>query len=94
MVYIFKETDNMKELSVSQAQKQFTSLLSELEVTTIIDKKSHIKKAVLMPYSLYEKLISNDRKQVIEEKVDLDQFVGLLSDKFKTDDKKYNAIIK
>ena len=59
-----------------------------------MDKKSHIKKAVLMPYSLYEKLISNDRKQVIEEKVDLDQFVGLLSDKFKTDDKKYNAIIK
>lgn len=33
----------MKELSVSQAQKQFTSLLSELEITTIIDKKSHKK---------------------------------------------------
>lgn len=84
----------MKELSVSQAQKQFTSLLSELEITTIIDKKSHIKKAVLMPYSLYEKLISKEHNQTLEEAIELDQFIGLLSDEFKTEDARYNAIIK
>jgi len=84
----------MKELSVSQAQKQFTSLLSEPEITIIIDKKSHIKKAVLMPYSLYEKLISKKESLVHKEKFELEQFVGLLSDDFKTDDAKYNAIIK
>ena len=86
----------MKELSVSQAQKQFTSLLSELEMTTIIDKKSHIKKAVLIPYSLYENLISINVNQTTEKQNDLelDQFVGLLSDEFKADDARYNAIIK
>ena len=84
----------MKELSVSQAQKQFTSLLSDLEITTIIDKKSHIKKAVLMPYSLYEKLVSKNENHSPKEKIELDQFVGLLSDEFKTEDARYNAIIK
>lgn len=84
----------MKELSVSEAQKQFTSLLVKPEMTTIVDKKSHIKKAVLMPYSLYEKLISNDKSQLVEETVELDQFVGLLSDEFSTDDARYNAIVK
>ena len=84
----------MKELSVSQAQKQFTSLISQLEITTIIDKKSHIKKAVLMSYSLYEKLVSHKESLVPDKKIELDQFVGLLSDEFKTDDERYNAIIK
>ncbi len=84
----------MKELSVSQAQKQFTSLLSDLEVTTIIDKKSHIKKAVLMPYNLYEKLVSKKENSAPKENIELDQFVGLLSDEFKTEDARYNAIIK
>jgi hypothetical protein len=84
----------MKELSVSQAQKQFISLLSELEITTIIDKKSHIKKAVLMPYSFYEILISKKSPLETEDKIELEQFVGLLSDEFKTDDARYNEIIK
>lgn len=47
-----------------------------------------------MPYSLYEKLISNDKNQNIEEKLKLEQFVGLLSDEFKTDDARYNAVTK
>ena len=84
----------MKELSVSQAQKQFISLLSELEITTIIDKKSHIKKAVLMPYGLYEKLVSEKESLSSEEKTDLEQFVGLLSKDYETDDARYNAVIK
>ncbi len=84
----------MKELSVSQAQKQFTSLLSELEITTIIDKKSHIKKAVLMPYSFYETLISKKENSEPQDNIELEQFVGILSDEFKTDDAKYNNIVK
>ena len=84
----------MKELSVSQAQKQFTSLLSELEMTTIIDKKSHVKKAVLMPYGLYEKLVAKKENLPPEEKTDLEQFVGLLSKDYETDDARYNAMMK
>lgn len=82
----------MKELSVSQAQKQFTSLLSE--VTTIVDKKSHRKKAVLVPYDLYEKLVNKKKSQSPEKKRALDEFAGLLSNDFETDDARYNAIIK
>ncbi len=82
----------MKELSVSQAQKQFTSLLSE--VTTIVDKKSHRKKAVLIPYDLYEKLVDKKVNKSPKKKRALDEFVGLLSNDFETDDEKYNAIIK
>ncbi|HEB62998.1 MAG TPA: hypothetical protein ENJ07_00805 [Gammaproteobacteria bacterium] len=49
---------------MSQAQKQFTSLLSE--VTTIVDKKSHRKKAVLIPYDLYEKLVNKKEIPVLD----------------------------
>jgi hypothetical protein len=77
----------MKELSISQAQKKFTSLLSE--TTTIVDKKSHVKKAVLIPYELYEKLI-----QGINKEEDISKFSGLLSENFDTDDARYNAIVK
>ena len=79
----------MKELSVSEAQKKFTSLLSE--TTTIVDKKSHVKKAVLMPYKLYEKLIKDSKKT---KQKDVTQFSGLLSKDFETSDARYNAIIK
>jgi len=79
----------VKELSVSEAQKKFTSLLSE--TTTIVDKKSHVKKAVLMPYKLYEKLIKDSKKT---KQKDVTQFSGLLSENFETSDARYNAIIK
>jgi hypothetical protein len=84
----------MKELSVSQAQKQFTALLSATEITTIIDKKSHLKKAVLIPYPLYEQLMANNEHKMAEQQQELDSFVGLLSEEFITDDAKYNAIVK
>jgi hypothetical protein len=79
----------MKELSISQAQKKFTSLLSE--TTTIVDKKSHVKKAVLIPYELYEKLIQGIN---INKEEDISKFSGLLSENFDTDDARYNAIVK
>ncbi len=79
----------MLSLSVSQAQRQFTSIL--LEPTTIIDKKSNIKKAVILPYEMYEKLVSKSKKK---EKIDLDEFRGILKGDLITDDARYNAILK
>ena len=79
----------MLSLSVSQAQRQFTSILSK--ATTIIDKKSNVKKAVILPYEMYEKLVSKSKKK---EKIDLDKFRGILKGDFITDDARYNAILK
>jgi len=80
----------MLSLSVSQARKQFTSILSK--PITIIDKKRNIKKAVILPYEMYEKMIAkNERKK---KKVDLDQFVGILKGNLVTDDIRYNEILK
>ena len=82
----------MKELNISQAQQQFTSLLSATEVTTIIDKKNHLKKAVVMPYSLYEKLIASAVNTKTEQSLELEQFVGIFSDELQSDDVRYNAV--
>jgi len=79
----------MLNLSVSQAQRQFTSLLGE--VTTVIDKKSNIKKAVILPYGMYEKLIA---KSSDAKKSEISEFLGLLSEDFVTDDERYNDIVK
>ena len=79
----------MLSLSVSQAQRQFTSILSK--ATTIIDKKSNIKKAVILPYEMYEKLLSQSKKK---DKIDLDKFRGILKGDFITDDARYNEILK
>ena len=80
----------MLELSVSQAQKQLTSILSE--TTLVIDKKRHIKKAVIMPYEAYEKLLKNARPDHHSKK--LDDFIGILSNSFESNDMRYNDIIK
>ena len=79
----------MLNLSVSQAQRQFTSLLGE--VTTVIDKKSNVKKAVILPYEMYEKLIAKSSEV---KKSEISEFVGILSSDFETDDERYNDIIK
>lgn len=79
----------MQNLSVSQAQKQFTSILSI--PTVIIDKKSHIKKAVILPYETYQRLIALTKKK---PKVDINSFVGILSNDFSTEDRRYNHIVK
>ena len=79
----------MLSLSVSQAQRQFTSLLSE--VTTVIDKKSNIKKAVILPYELYEKLLEKSTKS---SKSELDGLRGIFAADFETDDERYNDILK
>ena len=82
----------MLELGISQAQAQFTKLLSQ--TVMIVDKKAHKKKAVIMPYEEYEKLIRQARTKEDLEQGSFNQFVGILDNTFKTDDIKYNEIVK
>ncbi len=81
----------MLELGISQAQAQFTKLLNKTVV--IVDKKSHIKKAVIMPYEEYMHLI---KKSLPKENIDngvFNKFAGVLDNKFETDDEKYNKVV-
>jgi len=82
-------------MGISEVQNQFTKLLSKS--VTIIDKKSHKKRAVILPYDVYEKLALQQRKPKVFEKDDeLDGFVGILegADNLNIDDERYKAIIK
>lgn len=76
----------MLELGVSQAQVQFTQLLNE---------KAHHKKVVILPYEEYSRLIikASNNNRALEDSV-FSQFVGILDNDFKSDDIKYNEIIK
>lgn len=90
-MYIYKGFI-MLELGISQAQAQFTQLLTK--TVLIVDKKAHRKKAVILPYEEYQKLLwqaSTDTK-TLDEGV-FSQFVGILDDEYKTNDVKYNAIV-
>lgn len=83
----------MIELGISQAQHQFTQILNQSVL--IVDKKAHHKKAVILPYEEYMRLIASANTNT----KDLDnglfsQFVGTLDNEFVTDDTKYNEIIK
>jgi hypothetical protein len=76
----------MLELGISQAQMQFTKILNK--PTIIIDKKSHQKKAVILPYDEYEKL----KKQV--DNISFSNYLGMLDSTFQTDDERYKNIVK
>jgi len=82
----------MIELGISQAQTQFTKILNE-EVL-ILDKKNKTKKAVILPYEVYSKLIVKALSKEDYKNSSFSKFSGLLSNEFKTDDEKYNDIIK
>lgn len=82
----------MLELSISQAQKQFTKIIKTQ--TLIIDKKSHHKKAVILPYDSYIKLLKKTMTKDTLEVGGFNEFVGVLDKRFKTEDVKYNAIVK
>jgi hypothetical protein len=82
----------MLELGISQAQAQFTKLLSQ--TVFIVDKKAHQKKAVILPYEEYERLLKQSIKKENLEEGSFNKFVGILDNKFKTDDEKYKAIAK
>lgn len=82
----------MLELGISQAQTQFTKLLTQ--TVLIVDKKAHQKKAVILPYEEYEKLLRQFATTENLENGSFNQFIGILDDKFITDDAKYNEIVK
>lgn len=82
----------MLELGISQAQAQFTKLLTQ--TVFIIDKKAHKKKAVIIPYEEYEKLIKQSISKQSLEEGSFSKFVGILDNEFTTDDEKYKAIVK
>ncbi len=81
----------MLELGISQAQSQFTKLLNKTAI--IVDKKSNIKKAVMMPYEEYSRLIKMAAKNSNKQKGIFDQFIGVLDDEFQTNDSKYHKIV-
>ena len=60
----------------------------------MVEKKEHQKKAVIMPYKEYEKLIKNSIKKDSWEKGSVNKFVGIVYNNFKIDDEKYEAIVK
>ncbi len=82
----------MLEMGISQAQAQFTKLLTQ--TVFIVDKKAHRKKAVIMPYEEYERLIKQSATKESLANGSFNQFVGILDNDFKTDDLKYDRIVK
>ncbi|MDQ7047339.1 MAG: hypothetical protein Q9M39_06860 [Sulfurovum sp.] len=85
----------MIEMGIAEVQNQFTKLLSQ-EIM-IVDKKSHKKRAVILPYAVYERLAREERKaRVFEVDDELDSFIGILegADKLNDNDERYKAIIK
>ncbi len=82
----------MIELGISQAQSQFTKILNQTVI--IVDKKSHLKKAVIMPYEEYNRLVLNAAGKADFEDGTFNQFIGLLDNDFTSNDTKYNEIIK
>jgi len=82
----------MLELGISQVQAQFTKLLTQ--TVFIVDKKAHKKKAVIMPYEDYVKLIKQSIQKENLEEGSFNKFVGILDKQFETDDEKYKAIVK
>ena len=81
----------MLELGISQAQSQFTKLLNKTAV--IIDKKSNIKKAVMMPYEEYSRLLKLANQNKEGDNGIFNQFIGTLDTDFKADDEKYHRIV-
>jgi len=59
-----------------------------------VDKKAHKKKAVIMPYEEYEKLIKLSATKESLANGSFNQFVWILDNDLKTDDVKYKAIVK
>ncbi|MDD5399762.1 MAG: hypothetical protein PHQ93_01055 [Sulfurimonas sp.] len=82
----------MLELGISQAQAQFTKLLSQ--TVFIIDKKAHQKKAVILPYEEYEKLVKQSTTKESLKSGSFNQFVGILDNDYEIDDEKYKRVVQ
>ena len=81
----------MLELGVSQAQSQFTKILSQKVL--IVDRKSGMKKAVILPYEEYSRLVKGERSSK-DEKNPFDRFVGALGPRRPLDDERYRRIVE
>ncbi len=81
----------MLQIGVSQAQMQFAKLLDKISI--VVDKKSKVKKAVIMPYAEHQRLLQNQKKSPTIQGA-FDEFVGTLSDSFDTNDLRYQEILK
>lgn len=90
MKYTYKGV-RVLELSISQAQAQFTKLLNKTSI--IVDKKSNIKKAVIIPYEEYRALLKRAAKTSSTKDDGFEKFIGMLDSNFKTEDEKYNRIV-
>ncbi len=91
-MYIYKGA-GMLEIGISQAQTRFTQLLTQKVL--IVDKKAHRKKAVILPYDEYQNLLAKAaiNTENLESGI-FSKFVGILDNDYKTDDTKYNDIVK
>ncbi len=81
----------MLELGIAQAQANFTKILDEQ--TIVIDKKNKTKRAVILPYEIYNQLLKQLQNKKGKIEGSFSEFKGLLSNDFKTDDERYNHII-
>jgi hypothetical protein len=81
------------ELGISEAQTQFTQLLNQ--AVLVVDEKVYHKKAVILPYEEYKSLVvkASNKQENLKDSV-FSQFVGVLDNDFKSNDKKYNKILK
>ncbi|HIP61555.1 MAG TPA: type II toxin-antitoxin system Phd/YefM family antitoxin [Sulfurovum sp.] len=82
----------MLELGISQAQTQFTKLLTQQ--ITIVDKKSKKKKAVILPYEEYSRLLARAVSKESLKDGAFSKFAGVLDADFETSDTRYNEIVK
>jgi len=81
----------MLEVDVSHAKRQFDTLLNQEVV--IVDDEYHTKKAVLLPYNIYDEIMRKVMRRDNLLQGSFNQFQGMLSQDFKTSDSRYNAII-
>ncbi len=81
----------MLELGIAQAQANFTKILNEQ--TVVIDKKNRTKRAVILPYEIYNQLLKQLQNREGKIEGSFSAFKGLLSSEFQTDDERYNHII-
>jgi len=80
----------MISFEISEAQANFPDILNQQVL--IVDSDTHNKKAVILPYDDYIKLLNNS--YIDNKNGSFEKFVGILDENFQIDDIKYNKIVK
>ena len=81
----------MLEMGIAQAQTNFTKILDEQ--TLILDKKNKTKRAVILPYAMYARLVKQAHENDGAMTGSFSSFRGMLSQDFGSDDDRYNRIV-